>query len=398
MNISKPLALITSILVVGCAPQSLVSPNPGSSTPGDNLQNNQVNPSPSPAPDLLKDGVTVSTLAGNRGFVYEPGKIGDIDDVGQGYVDGQGDSARFNGPRGIVVDASGNVYVADTNNNRIRKITPTGLVTTFAGSGVKGYADGQGTSAMFKEPCGVALDASGNLYVADRLNCRIRKITPDGMVSTFAGSGDFAYADGQGTSAKFNGPLSVAVDAFGNVYVADALNYRIRKITPTGMVSTFAGSGDYDFQNMQGADGPAAGAKFNDPNFVAADAFGNVYVAEWGGHRIRKVTPTGIVSTFAGSSDFAFADGQGIKASFKNPTSVALDSLGNLFVADYSDRIRKITPTGMVSTFAGSGENGFADGRGASAKFNYPQCVALDASGNVYVAESNLIRKITVSN
>jgi sugar lactone lactonase YvrE len=176
------------------------------------------------------------------------------------------------------------VYVADTGNNRIRKITPSGNVTTLAGSGSFGYADGQGTAASFYEPTGVAVDGSGNVYVADKGNNRIRKITPSGNVTTLAGSGSRGYGEGQGTSASFSGTYGLAVDGSGNVYVADNGNNRIRKITPSGNVTTLAGSGSYG-----STDGPGTSASFNSSTGVAVDGSGNVYVADMFNHRIRKI-------------------------------------------------------------------------------------------------------------
>ena len=265
---------------------------------------------------------TVSTLAGSGEF---------------GFAEGTGTSAQFWGPYGVAVDASGNVYVADEGNHRIRKITPTGTVSTLAGSGTAGFADGSGTDAQFYYPLGVALDASGNVYVADKVNHRIRKITPTGTVSTLAGSGTAGFADGGGTAAQFYSPYGVAVDASGNVYVADAVNHRIRKITSSGTVSTLAGSGTAGF-----ADSDGTNAQFNNPFGVAVDASGNVYVADRLNHRIRKITATGMVSTLAGSI-YGSADGAGTNAQFSSLEGVAVDASGNVYVADaLNSRIRKI--------------------------------------------------------
>jgi sugar lactone lactonase YvrE len=201
-----------------------------------------------------------------------------------GFADGQGISASFHSPNGVAVDAGGNVYVADLGNHGIRKIAPSGSVSTLAGSGSMGFADGQGISARFNYPHGVCVDTGGNVYVADRENHRIRKITPSGSVSTLAGSG-IQFADGQGTSASFSYPSGVTVDAGGIVYVADSGNERIRKITPSGDVSTLAGSG-----NHASADGQGTAASFHWPIRVAVDAGGNVYVADNNSNLIRKIT------------------------------------------------------------------------------------------------------------
>jgi sugar lactone lactonase YvrE len=231
------------------------------------------------------------------------------------------------------------MYVADLVNNRIRKVTPTGVVTTLAGSGSADFADGTGTSASFNYPSGVVLDDAGNVYVADSNNNRVRKVTSStGEVTTLAGSGSAAFADGTGTSASFSRPLDVSVDGDGNVYVGDYNNFLVRKVTPTGEVTTLAGSGSATF-----ADGAGSGASFVGPHGVALDNAGNLYVSDYRDHRIRKVTPTGVVTTLAGSGSAAFADGSGTGASFYWPRGVALDGAGNVYVADHNNhRIRKI--------------------------------------------------------
>ena len=224
---------------------------------------------------------TVATLAGNGSALW---------------FDGAGAGASFSSPYGVAVDASGNVIVADFANHRIRKVSPLGVVTTLAGSGANAFADGAGAGASFSLPFGVAVDASGNMFVADYGNHRVRKVSPGGVVSTLAGNGSAMFADGGISIASFYYPRGVAVDASGNVIVADAANHRIRKVTPGGMVSTLAGSGAAAF-----ADGSGVAASFNNPSGVAVDASGNVFVADSSNHRIRKVTPGGAVSTLAGS-------------------------------------------------------------------------------------------------
>lgn len=466
---------------------------------------------------ITPDG-TVSTLAGST----------------SGLEDGVANSAKFDSPKGIVVDASGNVFICDTGNSRIRKITPQGVVTTLAG-GTSGFADGLGTDAKFMWPRGLAIDSNGNLYVADQGNYRIRKITPGGEVSTVAG-GLYGHADGIGNSAQFKSPMDIACDDSGklyvidmgyvrvissqgvvstsagasqewgpnaialrpdggliltdhyyyrlwsvsnqgeitsfagigtdkpspiaepsgicfdssgnliiarirsciskvtpsgelstvagitrngnayvdggwvdglisearfsdplgiamdkgnNVYVADTGNNVIRKVTPNGTVSTFAGVG-YGF-----ADGASSSARFNAPSDVAVDSFGNVYVADTGNHRIRVISPQGEVSTLAGGTQGA-SDGLGNSAQFYSPSGLALDTSGNIFVADRDNcRIRKITPEGSVSTIAGSSP-GFIDSIGPGAQFKYPTDVIVDYAGNVFVADhdNHRIRKV----
>ena len=319
--------------------------------------------------------VTVTTLAG--------GTYGD--------ADGTGTAAKFKVPTGLALDASGNLYLADWGGNKIKKITPAGVVTTVAGSGTQGNADGTGTAAQFNSPYDVAFDQSGNAYVADSNNNVIRKITPSGVVSTFAGSGTIGNADGTGTAAQFYTPSGITVDPFGNIYVADTENFTIRKITLAGVVSTFAGG-------QQGyADGTGAAAQFNSPRGIQADASGNVYVADSGNNRIRKITPAGVVTTVAGSTR-GFANGTGTAAQFSYPTGVAPDTSGNIYVADANNNvIRKITSGGVVTTYAGSGAAGRVNGSGTAASFNTPWGIAVDASGILYIGESDNsdVRKIT---
>jgi sugar lactone lactonase YvrE len=331
-----------------------------------------------------------------------------------GFADGIGGSAKFNRPKGIAIDAAANLYVADSGNYRIRKITPAGEVSTLAGD-ERGFADGIGINAKFAHPSGIAIDAAGHLYVADSAhialassnsanNDRIRKITPAGEVSTLAG-GKVGFADGVGSDARFNEPVGIAIDAAGNLYVADTRNDSIRKITPAGEVSTLAGGWTGFAGGWSGfagewsgfADGVGRDARFRSPHGIAIDAAGNLYVADAWNHRIRKITPAGEVSTLAGSEK-GFADGVGSDAKFYWPSGIAIDAAGNLYVADYRNhRIRKITPAGEVSTLAGS-EEGFADGVGSDARFRLPEGIAIDAAGNLYVADSgnNRIRKIEI--
>lgn len=342
------------------------------------------------------DGDKVSVTATSKpdwlslNIVYEVRTLAGSGSSGED--DGTGSSANFNNPTGVAVDASGNVCVADRDNHKIRKISPSGEVSTLAGSGFAGDDDGTGDSASFRYPSGVALDASGNVYVADQGNNKIRKISPSGEVSTLAGS-DYGSADGTGSNASFNGPIGVTVDTSGNVYVADAGNHKIRKISPTGEVSTLAGSDD-----PGSADGTGRSASFDYPTMVTLDASDNVYVDDTYNHKIRKINPTGKVSTLAGSGDPGSTDGTGSSASFNGPIGVALDTGGNVYVADFfNHKIRKISSSGEVSALAGSGDPGSTDGTGSSASFNYPVGVAVDASASIYVADqsNHKIRKIT---
>jgi serine/threonine protein kinase, bacterial len=308
-----------------------------------------------------------------------------------GGSDGTGVSAEFGDPGGLALDGSGNLYVADQNNAMIRKITSAAAVTTLAGSFDNyGYADGTGAQAQFFDPTGVAVDAAGNIYVADVTNNDIRKITPAGLVTTLAG-GKEGYADGTGTAAQFFSPSGVAVDGAGNVYVTDTYNQRIRKITPAGVVTTLAGSGATGPGNGGYADGAGTTqALFNAPSGIAIDPSGNLYVADYNNSKIRKVTPSGVVSTIAGSG-VGEADGQGAAAEFGGPTGIALDRSGNIYVTDRLSTVREVTQGGVVTTIAG------ATGTPTAGVFSQPTGIVVDPSGNIYVADAStqVISKIT---
>ena len=323
---------------------------------------------------------TVSTLAGTAG-------------VG-GTADGTGAAASFYEIRQIAVDASGNIYAPDnypTNENRVRKITRAGVVTTLAGGSTSGSSNGTGAAASFNVPTGAVVDSSGNIFIADMSNDLIRKITPLGVVTTFAG-GVRGNLDGTGASAKFYFPSSLAIDAADNLYVADSYNNNIRKITTAGVVTTLAGSSTSGY-----ADGTGTAASFSFVTGLAVDSNGNVYAADVNNNCIRKITPAGVVSTFAGSTTSGAANGVGSSASFNLPWGVAIDTSGNLIVADGGNNsIRLITPAGIVTTIAGSTTAGSADGVGSNASFNSPWGVAVDTSGNVYVSDQGnfTIRKL----
>ena len=329
--------------------------------------------------------LNVTTYAGNNG--------------GSGSENGTGAAARFNYPRGVAVDGSGNVWVVDSNNSSIRMITPSGVVTYIAGGGRQNNTDGTGTGAHFYIPYGCALDTSGNLYVADTKNNTIRKVAPGGVVTTFAGNGSRGGSlDGTGTAARFASPQAVAVDGSGNVYVADSGNSTIRLITPAGVVSTYAGVAG----NPGSADGTGSAASFQNPRGLALDASGNLYVADSGNNTIRKIAPGGIVTTFAGVAHvIGSADGTGTAASFTGPQGLTIDSSGKIYVCDFGNNtIREITPAAVVTTLVGTaGVVGSADGTGAAASFSGPSAVTVDGSGNLYVADTinDTVRKITVA-
>ncbi len=266
-------------------------------------------------------------------------------------------------------------------------------VTTVAGSTTPGYVNGTGSAAAFYNPGGVAVGPSGNIYVADSGNNDIREVTPAGVVTTLAGSTTAGSANGTGSAASFSQPLGVAVNSAGDVFVADSNNNEIRMITPAGVVTTFAGS-----TTAGHADGTGSAASFYGPVGVAVNSAGDVIVADTDNNEIRMITPAGVVTTVAGSTTKGSANGTGSAASFYHPTGVAVDAAGNIYVADYgNNEIRKITPAGVVTTLAGSTTQGSANGTGSQASFFQPAGVAADASGTVYVADNlnNEIREIT---
>ncbi|MGC4040186.1 MAG: T9SS type A sorting domain-containing protein [Flavobacterium sp.] len=313
-----------------------------------------------------------------------------------GYLDGQGTAARFNNPIGVAVASSGAIYVSDASNNRIRLIATSGAVTTVAGSGASGIVNGQGTAAQFNAPRAITIDGSGNIYVVDYNNNRIRKITSSGAVTTLSGTGSFGAVNGAGTLATFKYPEGIAVDASGNCFVADVTNNCIRKITSTGDTTTYSGSATRGLENGQSG----AMAMFNSPVAVAVTSGGIVYVIDDFNSCIRKVTANGAVSTFVGNTTTGYVDGSGTSAYFNNPKGMVLDAAGNIYVADtFNNRIRKVTPAGIVTTIAGDGTAGYLDGQGTAAKFNNPYGLTIDAAGNLYVADTknHRIRKISTS-
>jgi sugar lactone lactonase YvrE len=312
-----------------------------------------------------------------------------------GSADGFGDIARFNAPGGVAVGNGGNVYIADTNNHTVRQISPSGLVTTFAGSPTSsGTQDGTGNNAGFGFTVGVAVDANGDVFVAEP--SRIRKITPSRVVTTLAGSSFFGYADGAGTAAQFNGASGIAIDPSGNLLVTEIINNTIRKVTQEGVVTTVAG-----IRSSQGGavDGPANAARFNRPRAIVAESDGNLLVADSNNQSIRRISTTGVVTTVAGlANNVGSIDGAGSTARFNTPGGMAVDRDGNIYIAEYYGTIRKITPAGIVTILAGAaGLPGFTDGVGGAARFSTPSALAVDGSGNVYVADTygHTIRKIT---
>jgi hypothetical protein len=314
-----------------------------------------------------------------------------------GSADGTGRAARFSIAGGLRVDNKGNVYVSDSSNYTIRKVSSAGVVTTVAGTpGKLGSTDGPIATALFAGVGGVAIDSLGNLYVADTGNYTVRKVTPAGIVSTLAGvAGVRGEVDGTGSAARLFDPQNLAVDGAGNIYVSDGMGDVIRMITQAGVVTTLAGTPG----TAGSADGTGSAAMFNDPTGINVDGAGNVYVADYGNDTVRKIAPGGVVTTIAGSPlTVGGADGTGSAASFNGPAGLGVDSSGNIYVADSgNDTIRMINPAGFVTTVAGQGGDADSvDGLATNARFNSPGDVSVDNSGVAFVADAlnSTIRRV----
>ena len=299
-------------------------------------------------------------------------------------------------PTALAVAPNGNLFIADLGNNRIRQVDPNGIITTVAGNGYLPSPGSVATNAGLNYPYGVALDSSGNVYIADTYNQIIRKVTPSGAISTVAGTYSVSSFGGDGfyaTSAFLNYPNSVAVDNSGNVYIADTSNQRIRKVTAsTGRISTIAGNGTAGYS---GDGSSATSAKINNPNAVCLDTNGNIYIADTGNHCIRKIT-NGVISTVAGNGNLGFSGdgGYALSATLAFPTGITADAFGNLYITDASQRVRKVAANGIITTVAGTNLN---DGSLAgNATLNVPAQVAQDATGNFYIADcaNHRIRKM----
>ncbi len=317
---------------------------------------------------------------------------------------GAATSAKINEPCNAAFDVSGNLYIADYQNNRIRKIDPSGIISTFAGTGA--YASsgdgGLAINAQLWLPWGIAVDASGNVYVSEVNGHKIRKINTVGIISTFAGTGigGFSGNGGPAVNAQLHSPQGITFDALGNLYIADETNEQIRKITTTGIISTFAGTGAWGYS---GDGGLATNAQLYGPTAIDFDAFGNAYIADYGNNRVRKVNTSGIISTFAGMGfpqGYSGDGGPAINAKLDYPYGIAVDALGNVFISDFfNHRIRKVNPAGIISTVVGTGISGYGGDGGLpiNAQLEYPMGLVFDASGNLFICDygANRIRKIT---
>jgi hypothetical protein len=318
---------------------------------------------------------------------------------------GPATNASLYEPNGVAVDAAGNVYIADPGNSRVRKVSTSGTVTTVAGNGSPGFSGdgGPATNASLDGLRGVAVDAAGNLYIADWVNPRVRKVSTSGTITTVAGSGTYGFSGdgGPATDAGLSSPYGVAVDAAGNLYIADAGNSRVRKVSTSGTITTVAGSGTYGFS---GDGGPATNAALSSPQGVALDAAGNLYIADAHNSRVRKVSTSGTITTVAGNGTFGFSGdgGPATDAGLNSPVGVTVDAAGNLYIADSGNhRVRKVSTSGTITTVAGDGTFGFSGdgGPATNASLNIPYGVAVDAAGNLYIADpgNSRVREVAAS-
>ena len=325
----------------------------------------------------VDDNGTINTIVGG----------GDVRDGGPAI------HAQLALPHGVAVDSAGNLFIADAGNHRIRRVDPSGTITTVAGSGTLGYGgDGRPAGTAFlNNPRGVAVDSAGNLFIADAGNHRIRRVDPSGTITTIAGTGEPGYSGGGGPAvqAQLAGPRGLVVDSAGNLFIADTGNYRIRRVDPSGTITTIAGTGESGYS---GDGGPAARAQLALAYGVAVDSAGNLYITDTGNYRIRRVDPSGIITTIAGTGEYGYSgdNHQAIRARLRWPTGVAVDSTGNLYIADFSDaRIRRVDASGTITTIAGTGVRGYSGdgGSAARAQLNSPSGVAVDSAGNLYIAD-----------
>ncbi|MGW3208645.1 NHL domain-containing protein [Streptomyces sp. NPDC001135] len=332
---------------------------------------------------------TIITAAGNgeAGFVADGGPA-----VG----------TKLYNPYGVAVDGAGNLYIADVSNHRVRKVTPNGTITTVAGNGQAGFVSDGGPAVATKlgSPYGVAVDGAGNLYIAEYSNHRVRKVTPNGTITTVAGNGQAGFVSdgGPAVATKLHYPIGVAVDREGNLYIADYYNHRVRKVTPNGIITTVAGNGQAGFVSDGG---PAVATKLHYPWGVAVDQDGNLYIGDRYNHRVRKVTPHGVITTVAGNgiAGYVADGGPAVATSLHYPSHVAVDGAGNLYIGDgHNHRVRKVTPNGIITTAAGTGIAGYvADGGPAvGERLYYPYGVAVAPSGDLYIgdAANHRVRKV----
>ena len=362
----------------------------------------------SPSSNIAVDGAGNLYIA-DRNRIHKVDTAGIITTVAGSHEagfsgdDGPAVEARLNGTRGIAVDKAGALYFADSGNNRIRKVDTAGIITTVAGSGEAGFSgdDGPAVEARLNDPRGVTADGAGNLFIADTNNHHIRKVDVAGIITTVAGSGNFGWFggdDGSAVRAQLNQPQDVALDEAGNLYIADSGNRRIRKVNAAGVITTFAGTGLGGYRRDGGS---ATRAQLTMPIGVAADGAGNIYIADSGNHTVRRVDAADIITTFAGTGEAGFSGdgGPAIQAQLDSPGGAAVDGAGNLFIAD-GNRIRKVDAAGTITTVAGEGRRFSGDGGPATAaQFYDPRDVAVDGAGNIFIADryNHRIRKVNAA-
>src|ERR1017187_7465069 len=335
----------------------------------------------------VDSGGTLTLVAGNSRVGYS----------GDG---GLATNAQISGGVGLALDPAGNLYIADTDNNRVPKVAPAGIITTVAGTGIPAYSvdGGPATNAKLSGPTSVALDRAGNLYIADAVNLRVRKVSPAGVITTVAGngvrgfSGDGGPASGAQLSlaSTFNYASCIATDSAGNLYIADSLNDRVRMVSPEGIITTVAGTGFSGSTLSTGDGGPATSAQVPSPSGIAIDSAANLYIATY--YRVRMVSRTGIITTVAGSGTQSGYSGNGsaaTSAQLSQVAGLAVDSTGNLYLADCQNHfVRKVSQAGIISSFAGNGFISYSgDGGPATAAQLYsPRGVAVDDARNLYIA------------
>ena len=335
----------------------------------------------------------------------QPGTITTVAGTGVAGFSGDGGpatAARINSPRGVIMDGAGNLYIADRLNHRVRKVDIGGNITTVVGTGVAGFSGDGGPAilAQLNEPTGLALDGAGNLYIIAEFNHRVRKVDTGGIITTVAGTGvaGFSGDGGPATSARLNRANEIDIDGAGNLYISDQFNHRIRKVDTGGIITTVAGIGTAGFS---GDGGPATSARLNFPTDMRVDGTGNLCIADAANHRVRKVNTSGIITTIAGTGVAGFSGDGGLATSARlnEPIRLLSDLVGNLYIADRAnDRVRKVNPSGIITTIAGTGIAGFSGdgGPATAAQLNLPTGLAFDVLGNLYIGDraNHRVRKI----